>query len=250
MTPVLQEAILPWQEKRHNMRFSPVEPWRRYVLLLRSLVTILTLVMLVYLYRYYAQLTKLYCAKKQLPEGAKLYQVQLFKKFLRVCVIFLLHVPPIPSDWFFDITEHPFQWITSFRLAPVMINYLREHHPMRYNRMTEILCTLSSVRLNTSFLIKAPFLRTPLKVLLGAYGVVLLYGSYTVYILEQHNMGKCNSYINSLWLVMVTTTNLGFGDYLAGNYTSKVTLGLCSIFGIILMALLVNYVSDVMGWGG
>ena len=39
-----------------------------------------------------------------------------------------------------------------------LIKYMREHHPMRYNRMTEILKNLGSVTMSSSFLLKSHFL--------------------------------------------------------------------------------------------
>ena len=39
---------------------------------------------------------------------------------------------------------------------------MREHHPMRYNRLTEVLKTVSSVKLSTAFLLKSYFLKRPL----------------------------------------------------------------------------------------
>ena len=55
---------------------------------------------------------------------------------------------------------------TFLRLYQV-IKYLREHHPMRYNRMTEILKTVGSVQLSSAFLLKSHFLKRPLTMLAG-----------------------------------------------------------------------------------
>ena len=43
-----------------------------------------------------------------------------------------------------------------------ILKYMREHHPMRYNRLTEVLKTVSSVKLSTAFLLKSYFLKRPL----------------------------------------------------------------------------------------
>ena len=45
------------------------------------------------------------------------------------------------------------------------IQYFREHHPMRYNRMTEVLKTVASVKLSSTFLLKSYFLKNPLECL-------------------------------------------------------------------------------------
>ena len=40
-----------------------------------------------------------------------------------------------------------------------MFQYMREQHPMRYNRMTEILKVVASVKLSNTFLLKSYFLK-------------------------------------------------------------------------------------------
>ncbi|CAG5086371.1 Oidioi.mRNA.OKI2018_I69.PAR.g11191.t1.cds [Oikopleura dioica] len=47
--------------------------------------------------------------------------------------------------------------------------FMREHHPMRYNRMTEILKVVACVKLSKTFLIKSYFLQKPLPVLTVIY---------------------------------------------------------------------------------
>ena len=39
------------------------------------------------------------------------------------------------------------------------VKYMRESHPMRYNRMTEILKVVASVKLSKTFLLKSYFLK-------------------------------------------------------------------------------------------
>jgi hypothetical protein len=112
--------------------------------------------------------------------------------------------------------------------------------------MTEILCTLSSIKLKAQILIKTPFLNQPLTMIIKTYIAFLLTCTYFVFIFERHDQGRCHEFRNSLWLVVVTSTNLGYGDIMVGNWTSKTMLSLMSIIGIIEMALLVNYVSDFM----
>ena len=46
---------------------------------------------------------------------------------------------------------------------------MREHHPMRYHRMTEILKTVASVKLSSTFLLKSYFLKKPLPMLMALY---------------------------------------------------------------------------------
>ena len=70
------------------------------------------------------------------------------KYLITLHILERLHVPPLTtklnSEW---------QLITFIRLYHI-IKFLREHHPMRYNRMTEILKTVASIKLSSTFLLK------------------------------------------------------------------------------------------------
>ena len=58
-----------------------------------------------------------------------------------------IHLPPG-----IDLSPE-YQLFVFIRIYHV-VKYLREHHPMRYHRMTEILKTISSVKLSSTFLLK------------------------------------------------------------------------------------------------
>ena len=74
-----------------------------------------------------------------------------------------------------------------------IVKFLREHHPMRYHRMTEILKTVASVHLSSTFLIKSYFMKRPVVMLSIIYSVNIFGLGYVVYILER-TWGKCYSY--------------------------------------------------------
>ena len=71
--------------------------------------------------------------------------------------------------------------------------YMREHHPMRYHRMTEILKTVASVKLSSTFLLKSYFLKKPLPMLVGLYIFNVFAVGYIIYALER-NSGTCMEY--------------------------------------------------------
>lgn len=244
---VMNSVAFLWRDFRSGYLFSPKEVSTYYCLLvIRSLVSLLTIVLIYYLYQYYAHLIKLYMMKNLLPEGSKLLNIPLFRNFLFYATVYSLHSPPIFHKTIFNHLLYPYQLVTFIRLLTVL-KYLREHHPMRYNRMTEILCTLSSTRLDTHFLIKSPFLRTPLKAITTCYTGIVLIATFCVFSIEKWGVkSTCPSLSDTWWLVMVTTTNLGFGDILAGNTLSRLIITTVSILGIVMMALLVNYVSEIM----
>ena len=110
---------------------------------------------------------------------------------------------------------------------------MREHHPMRYHRMTEILKTVASVKLSSTFLLKVSFLdktmirqgygdikmnfqsyflKKPLPMLMALYIFNVFAVGYIVFALER-NHGTCMQYKDVVWMMGVTITNLGFGDF-------------------------------------
>ena len=77
------------------------------------------------------------------------------------------------------------------------------------------------------------------------YSVNIFGLGYVVYILER-TWGKCYSYSDTVWLLMVTSTNLGYGDIVAEYMLSRLILAFISMFGILQMALLVGVISDAL----
>ena len=70
------------------------------------------------------------------------------KYLITLHILERLHVPPLTTK-----LKSEWQLITFIRLYHI-IKFLREHHPMRYNRMTEILKTVASIKLSSTFLLK------------------------------------------------------------------------------------------------
>ena len=64
---------------------------------------------------------------------------------------------------------------------------------MRYHRMTEILKTVASVKLSSTFLLKSYFLKKPLPMLVGLYIFNVFAVGYIIYALER-NSGTCMEY--------------------------------------------------------
>ena len=230
---------------------SSEENWRDSTLYISILITRflafgVTILTIVYLVLYYIDILHLNISKKLLPENTPfLKQPELVRKLVWSVMLTIIHMPP--GDYFMEVSSmYPLQLFTLFRLLHT-IKWLRETNPMRYNRMTEILCTLSSVRLRAKFLMKIPFMRNPLTSIIYTYLIILTVSTFTIFSLESKLMnGYCLTVQKSIWVVMVTTTNLGYGDVIVGTGLSKTMLGFTSIAGIAIMALLVNYVSGAL----
>ena len=66
-------------------------------------------------------------------------------------------------------------------------------------------------------------MKYPLKVLVGLYLFNVLAVGYLVYAFERAN-GTCTAYVDVVWMMGVTITNLGFGDFTPSFWMSR-TIG-------------------------
>ena len=137
------------------------------IVVIRGMLTFSTFSTMLYLVLYYNDLRDLYVSKRRLPKDAKVYKCALIRPLLLDFLITLPHIPPIMCPGLLDLTATVPLQLLVFMRAHHIIKYLREHHPMRYNRMAEILCILSSIRLCAKFLLKTSFLKTPLEAIIA-----------------------------------------------------------------------------------
>ena len=61
-------------------------------------------------------------------------------------------------------------------------------------------------------------MKYPLKVLVGLYLFNVLAVGYLVYAFERAN-GTCTAYVDVVWMMGVTITNLGYGDFTPRNHS-------------------------------
>ena len=127
--------------------------------------------------------------KHHLSDSIRLLQSPLAAGLYLELFICFIHVPPGVTD---SIVRPEWQLLTFIRLYHIT-KYMREHHPMRYHRMTEILKTVASVKLSSTFLLKSYFLKKPLPMLVGLYIFNVFAVGYIIYALER-NSGTCMEY--------------------------------------------------------
>ena len=102
-------------------------------------------------------------------------------------------------------------------------------------------------------------MKYPLKVLVGLYLFNVLAVGYLVYAFERAN-GTCTAYVDVVWMMGVTITNLGFGDFTPSFWMSRtigeltrfcspkktILVSILSLFGIFQTALIVGVLSEAL----
>ena len=132
---------------------------------------------------------RLLVVKHHLSDSIRLLQSPLAPGLYLELFICFIHVPPGLTD---NLVRAEWQLLTFIRLYHIT-KYMREHHPMRYHRMTEILKTVASVKLSSTFLLKSYFLKKPMPMLVGLYIFNVFAVGYIIYALER-NSGTCMEY--------------------------------------------------------
>ncbi|CAG5095448.1 Oidioi.mRNA.OKI2018_I69.XSR.g14193.t1.cds [Oikopleura dioica] len=192
----------------------------------KAAITLMTIMTLILIWWYSELERRLLVLRRQLPSESTILSFSpLAFWFYLELAISSVHVP------IFNVgLPKEMQLMTFLRLYH-LIKYMREHHPMRYNRMTEILKNLGSVTMSSSFLLKSHFLKRPLTMLAGVYFFNVFAMGYVIYALER-SYGTCMEYSDVVWLMAVTLTNLGS------------IVAVLSLFGLFQTALIVGVLSE------
>ena len=210
--------------------------------LIKTLISVFSLCSIILVWWYAELERRLLVIRHHLCAEVSLMFSPLARGFFLEVFINMLHVPPRSLCWVKLSPE--FQLFNFLRLYQVM-KMMREHHPMRYNRMTEILRALTEIKLSTSFLLKSYFLSNPMLVMVLLYMFNVFVIGYLVFSMERSS-GTCTMYIDVVWMMSVTITNLGFGDFTPSFWLSRVVVSTLSLFGIFQTALIVGVLSDAL----
>ena len=88
-------------------------------------------------------------------------------------------------------------------------------------------------------------MKKPLTMLIGLYFFNVMAVGYIVFTLERGN-GTCLEYVDTVWMMGVTITNLGFGDFTPSFWLSRIIVSISSLFGIFQTALIVGVLSETL----
>jgi hypothetical protein len=58
--------------------------------------------------------------------------------------------------------------------------------------------------------------------------------------------GMCNNYPNALWLVLMTITTVGYGDYFPHTSIGRIIILIVAIWGTFIVSIMVVVVSNTL----
>lgn len=59
-------------------------------------------------------------------------------------------------------------------------------------------------------------------------------------------LGMCNNFNNALWLVLMTITTVGYGDYFPHTFIGRIIILIVAIWGTFIVSMMVVVVSNTL----
>jgi len=213
-----------------------------FTAVLKGCLALSSIFLIFSLHEYYSGVLRLMRIRRDLISGKTgVLTSPLAIFFLFECFLCSLQIPPGA-----ETTIHPeWQLVSIIRLYQV-IKLLKEHNELRYNRLTNVLSSLAKIRFTDTFLIKTHFLKHPAQVLLAIYMFCVFGLGYVVFVFERSDTKYLDviQLQNIVWLVVVSITNLGFGDIYPKSSGGRVFVASASIIGTLITALMIGVMTE------
>jgi voltage-gated potassium channel Kch len=97
------------------------------------------------------------------------------------------------------------------------------------------------------------FKDNPLMLIGVFFAISSMIFAFQIYIIERraallsaYTTGISNNYTNALWLVLITITTVGYGDYFPHTDYGRVIILIVAIWGIFIISMMVVVVSNTL----
>ncbi|XP_062617379.1 small conductance calcium-activated potassium channel protein-like [Saccostrea cucullata] len=124
--------------------------------------------------------------------------------------------------------------IFRFYLFGQLISELLSSKLFSNRTLAKHLAGLTSVRLNSAFILKYLLFRYPFKFVISILLIVLITNSYAMQTCESYTFpgSEMTSFLNSLWLVMITFLTIGYGDFYPVSFCGRCVSASTGFLGI------------------
>ena len=142
--------------------------------------------------------------------------------------------------------------ILSFGRIYILLRTFLLLTPYMNNRANR-LCKMYGCRADFSYSLKCMFKDHPLKLICIFYFVSVGIFAYLIYLAERqaihspdNNSSSTTNYQNALWLILITTTTVGYGDYFPQTSIGRVIILFVAIWGTLIVSIMVVVVSNTL----
>ncbi|XP_058960695.1 intermediate conductance calcium-activated potassium channel protein 4 isoform X3 [Pocillopora verrucosa] len=219
-----------------DLRTALDNPNRLAALVVKSVLSVLSLLTSFTIYRMNVNELSYLIVRNIYHESERFVMTSLFPTCLVEVVLCLFHVPPLLDHYGMP---YELQLLVFLRLY-LMAKYVKEHNMFVDNRATALFASVTQTEISSIFLIKAYFLKFPFQLIFTFYSLNIFLGGYCVYVIDRAH----NTYLDTVWMLVVTMTTLGFGDVVPKAILARAFVGFASVLGIFLMALFISVVHE------
>jgi len=213
-------------------------PFRLAAVVVKSMLSVLSLLTSITIYRMNVNELKYLVVRNIYHESEKFVMTSLFPSCLLEVAVCFFHVPPL-LDYYG--LPYELQLLVFLRLY-LIAKYVREHNMFVDNQSTALFASVTQTEISSIFLVKAYFLKFPFRLIFTFYLLNIFLGGYFVYVIERNP----NTYLDTVWMLVVTMTTLGFGDVVPKAVLARAFVGFASVLGIFLMALFISVVHEAL----
>jgi hypothetical protein len=110
-------------------------------------------------------------------------------------------------------------------------------------------------RADFSYSLKCLFKEHPLKLICVCYTLSSCILAYLVYLAERQilvqnggntNPNACTNYPNALWLILITTSTVGYGDYYPQTPLGRIIILFVAIWGTLIVSIMLVVVTNTL----
>jgi hypothetical protein len=207
------------------------------------------------LYRYYMLELQLGKARKFYASYETLLSTELAGQLLFELLILVVHpLPHVDSSFELSVghlgATLTYHWDAFLSLAVVSRTYLifrAIHFHIGFDTQmgTKLEAAMNNVSLGPAYTFRYVMKRWPFRCvgLISAYMVVVL--AYALRIAESPISDDLSYYVNTLWVVVITATTVGYGDFFPQSNAGRVVAIIAVTLGTCVIALLVTGVIEV-----
>lgn len=221
-----------------DLRLIFSNPFRVAAVVVKSLLSALSILTSITVYQLSHNELKYLVVRNIYYETERFYMTSLFQSCLLEVIVCFIHVPPLADHYGLP---YELQLLVFLRLY-LIAKYVKEHNMFVDNQATTLFASVTQTEISAFFLVKAYFLKFPFRIILTFYLLNIFLGGYLIYVIERTR----NTYLDTVWMLVVTMTTLGFGDVVPKATLARAFVGFASVLGIFLMALFISVVHETL----
>lgn len=121
------------------------------------------------------------------------------------------------------------------------------------NNLANRLCKMYGCKADFGFSLKCMFKDNPLFLIGAFFTISSMIFAFQIYLVERRaaylltgTIGMSNNYTNALWLVLMTITTVGYGDYFPHTSFGRIIILFVAIWGTFIVSMMVVVVSNTL----